>query len=135
MLNGTRPPMRWPSCVLYEYGPNGYPVDVPVSSDASEIEKATTKTPSAVRHPSRLAACSMPASAPRTTVVCPPNANMKAATLWFAGVCSHAGAGGARKVANAIPETRSSATCPASASRDRRASVRVRESVESLMPR
>jgi hypothetical protein len=23
MLNGTRPPMRWPSCVVYEYDPNG----------------------------------------------------------------------------------------------------------------
>jgi hypothetical protein len=79
---------------------------------ASEIEKATTKMPTRVRHPSRLAACSTPASAPRTTVVCPPNVNMKAATFWFAGVCSHAGAGGARKVANAIPETTSSATCP-----------------------
>src|SRR3954449_9715117 len=32
MLNGTRPPMRYPSCVVYEYGPKGYPVVVPVSS-------------------------------------------------------------------------------------------------------
>jgi hypothetical protein len=54
---------------------------VPVSSDASAIENATTKTPSALRQPNRLAACSTPAIAPRTTVVCPPNMNMNAATF------------------------------------------------------
>src|SRR5829696_1972793 len=134
MLNGTFPPIRYPSCVVYEYGPNGYPVVVPVSSEASEIEKLTMKTDADVRQPSRLAACSSPASAPSTTVVWPPNMNMNAATRWFAGVCSHAGVGGARNVANAIPEKTSSTTCPASARPANRDSVGRTVVVDSFRP-
>src|SRR4051812_48930384 len=43
ILSGARPPIRYPSCVVYEYGPKGYPVVVPRSSAHSEMEKPAAK--------------------------------------------------------------------------------------------
>ena len=52
-----------------------------------------------------------PAMAPNTTVVCPPHVKLNTMIFAFDAVIIHAGNGGTRNVANAMPENALSTKC------------------------
>ena len=84
---------------------------VPASSAPSDTIKLTTKAVSASRWPTAHVRKASPDTAPSTTVICPPHVKLKAMILALAGVVNHAGIGGTRNVANAMPENALSAKC------------------------